>query len=363
MNSMLDQIINTITEKINTIPLNEPVFLYIGVGASAGLRDEHGNLELKNYHQYPPFLQHLANLVPNLHTFIILIDPYQENPPYMVKDKNLILNNDNENIECYALDNLAVYTLRQGIYTDPYEQRHDYLNITAQLRQLNIFSIENNITMLYHDFSGRKNALLAEYFDEELGEHLDHIVYGLSAREDHGCYFDLTDERSYFPFKFSSLNKQRILIKLFNIFKFTTLYESIKEELAAEVKNYPPYMHNMITNQKEQIIKEIKSELRNDILSNLRIIARLITGAEKVEDITNVYFFNALPELEKKEALILYHENMFPELFDYLIYYYGKKLDIVSKIKEMDISGREILEFVIHGAEPYDWYKNLDNFF
>ena len=43
--------------------------------------------------------------------------------------------------------------------------------------------------------------------------------------------------------------------------------------------------------------------------------------------------------------------------------YYGKKIDIVSKIKYLDISGREILLFIINGSNPYDWYKSMNNFF
>ena len=58
--------------------------------------------------------------------------------------------------------------MRKSVYTDPYEAKENYINITDQLRHLNNFAINNNITTLYHDFSGRRNALLAEYFDKEL---------------------------------------------------------------------------------------------------------------------------------------------------------------------------------------------------
>lgn len=367
---ILDDIINNIIEKIRIIPLEEPVFIYTGVGAAAGSLDHNGILQLENYHQYPPFLQNLKNTIPNLHIFIILIDPCQENPPYMVNDKNLTLQaNDliNGNIEWYTNNScLTVYVMRKGVYTDPYQENNEYINITEQLRHLNLFAINNNITTLYHDFSGRQNALLAEYFDHELNENLDHIVYGLSAREDHGCMFDLTDISSYFPFKtdyLSFLNdNKRILIKLFNIFRFTTL-DIIKEKLELEKTNYPPYMHSMIEKQKEQVINSIKTEFKNDSFSNLRIIVRLINGMETYEEIKFVYFFNKLPNFEKTKVLTMYHEKQFNKVLDYLMYYYGKKIDLICKIKEFDISGREILEFIVNGSNPYDWYKSLDNFF
>jgi hypothetical protein len=362
---ILDDIINNITANINNIRLEEPIFIYTGVGAAAGLIDQNGILQLENYHQYPPFLQNLKNTIPNLHIFIILIDPYQEKPPYVAKDKNLILDTD-INIECYSNNNLSVYVMRKSVYTDPYEAKDGYINITQQLRHLNLFAINNNITTLYHDFSGRSNALLAEYFDDNLHDHLDHIIYGLSARQDHGCIFDLTAISSYFPFKidyYQFLNhNKRIIIRLFNIFRFTTM-DTIKEKLEIEMQNYPPYMHAMIEKQKDQIINSIKTELRNDIFSNLRIIVRLIKGDEKYEEIKNIYFFNNLPEYKKKKVLLLYHEKKYNELLDYLMNYYGKKIDLVSKIKELDVSGREILDFIINGSNPYDWYNSLINFF
>jgi hypothetical protein len=256
--------------------------------------------------------------------------------------------------------------MRNLVYTDPYEAKDDYNNITNQLRHLNKFAINNNITTLYHDFSGRQNALLAEYFDNEIEEHLDHIVYGLSAREDHGCMFDLTDFSSYFPFKIdydSFLNhNKRIIIKLFNIFRFTTL-DIIKEKLEIEMMNYPPYMRPMIEKQKEQVTNYIKTELKNEIFATLRIIVRLNKGDETYEEIKNVYFFNKLPEYEKTQALTMYHAKQFNKLLDYLIYYYGKKINSVTKIKELDVSGREILLFIINGPNLYDWGKSLDNFF
>lgn len=218
--------------------------------------------------------------------------------------------------------------MHKCVYAHPYEAKNEYINITEQLRKLNLFAIENNITTLYHDFTGRKNSLLAEYFDRELYEHLDHIIYSLSAREDHGCRFDLTDISSYFPFRidfeqFINHNK-RVIIRLFNIFKFITM-DTIKEKLEIETMKYPPYMKLMIEKQKEQVIKTIKDELINGIFSNLRIILRFVKGEEKYEEIKYVNYFNKLPECEKNKALSIYHEKDFNKLFDFLITYYGKK--------------------------------------
>jgi len=375
---LFDTIINSIINEIEIIPLENPVFIYTCVGGAAGLIDDNGILQPENYHQYPPFLQNLKNTIANLHMFIILIDPHQESPPYMVNDKNLldikkIFENKNEidnnsDVKYYTNNDntLTVYTMHKDVYTDPYESKNGNINITEQLRKLNLFAIENNITTLYHDFTGRKNSLLAEYFDSSLYDHLDHIIYSLSAREDHGCIFDLSHFSSYFPFRIDSqsfINRnKRVIIRLFNIFRFTTM-DIITEKIEIETMNYPPYMRIMIEKQKEQVITTIKDELRNDIFSNLRIILRLVKEEEKYEEIKHVYFFNNLPEYEKNKALSLYHEKKFNNLIEFLINYYGKKIDLVVKIKKLDISGREILQFIINGTNPYDWYKSLENFF
>ena len=375
---LFDTIINSIINEIEIIPLENPVFIYTCVWGAAGLIDDNGILQPENYHQYPPFLQNLKNTIPNLHMFIILIDPHQESPPYMVNDKNLldikkIFENKNEidnnsDVNYYTNNDntLTVYTMHKDVYTDPYESKNGYINITEQLRKLNLFAIENNITTLYHDFTGRKNSLLAEYFDSTLYDHLDHIIYSLSAREDHGCIFDLSQISSYFPFRIDSqsfINRnKRVIIRLFNIFRFTTM-DIITEKIEIETMNYPPYMRIMIEKQKEQVITTIKDELRNDIFSILRIILRLVKEEEKYEEIKHVYFFNNLPEYEKNKALSLYHEKKFNNLIDFLINYYGKKIDLVVKIKELDISGPEILQFIINGTNPYDWYKSLEIFF
>ena len=92
------QIIHSVIADISeNIPKREPVLIYIGIGTFAGLlsfkNDDEGNpthisfLEEKNYHQYPPFIRHLKQTVPNLHLYIILIDPMQENPLYLLGDR------------------------------------------------------------------------------------------------------------------------------------------------------------------------------------------------------------------------------------------------------------------------------------
>ena len=72
--------------EIISVPSENPVFIYIGVGTAAGMLNAQGILPQEHYHQFPPFLQNLRNEIKNVHLFLLLIDPQQENPPYLTRD-------------------------------------------------------------------------------------------------------------------------------------------------------------------------------------------------------------------------------------------------------------------------------------
>jgi hypothetical protein len=375
----METIINTIFEKITTIPSTDPIFIYTAVGAAAGTLNANKMLELENYQQYPPFLQDLINKVPNMNLFIILIDPAQEEPPYMVNDQELNLHlskntiSDNKiepvllnrpHLSYYNSDenHLHVFTYRQDIFTDPYRVLINGINITSYLRELNVYAIKNHITTLYHDFTGRQNRLLAEYFDKEIDEALDHIIYGMSVREDYGCYFDLTEPICYFPFQLSMpiINK-RPIIKLFNIFKYITL-NTISEKLKYQYNFYPRHMHHMIDLQKTQVIHSIKNEFKNNYFANLRIIKKIMNKEEEPVNINNLHFLEKLTKSEQTIVINLYCDEKYSELFEYLITHYSKYIELILKFTEINMGGREILNLVTNNINIYDWYSYLDRY-
>ena len=398
----LSTIMNNIKERITTIPNNEPIFIYIGVGTFAGLKNNEGILEQKNYHQYPPFLQNLMNTIPDLNLFIVLIDPIQEQPPYMMgRAIPLAMVRESDGITPRGIDNnvacaappptasgvacaapphllrmptasgiacrISVYTLLQRVYTDPYENYGDSINITEDLRAINKYVMEQNITFLYHDFTGRRNSRLAEFFDKEIGEHLHHVIYGMNARQDNGCYFDLTEMGSYFPCN-SARGVSRNYLKLFNIFYYivNNKIDHINKDIH-EFNNFnhsqPFDVNNMINNQIEQVIATIKYDLINHMLTILRVIFRLIIGDEQREYINIDHWFNFIAKPYKEEFFKLYTDANYNDLYDKLINYFSKDIDVLSKLKKLDLSGKEILSFIVYGDKPYEWYKNIKDFF
>jgi hypothetical protein len=381
----LQYVINTIKDTIN---LERQNVIYLGVGTAAGYREPDNSLAMKNYHQYPPFLQDLKNSINNLDINIILIDPNQEDPPYMVKDKGLSIKDkglsvkdkglsikdkglsikdkglsidnkleDNNDIYTNKDHSLNVYTWRENIYTEPYRDKRG-IDITEQLRDLNIYAMENGILYIYHDFSGRDNRVLAEYFDKDLGEHLDHIIYGLGLREDFGCYFDLTNHCSYFPFIINSSGH----IKLFNVY-----YYIVNDKLSILKSDITCRYHmldsHMLDSHMQKMLYIVKQELNNVTLQALRVVFRLITGEDIRDFDKDVTDFVCLNDNNKRlKCVTLIHDKNYIDLYNFLLTEFGKKLDIVSIYKDFDITGREILEFITLGDDPFKWYNNVKQF-
>ena len=369
--------------KLNQNLNNNPAFIYTGIGTQAGLKRNDGVLEPMNYHQYPPMVQDLKKTFPNLNLFIVLIDPYQEFPPYMIKDKDLNYMNNanaiNPNIFIDEKKLISVYTFRHNVtlvpYINPLEKDKDkdkdededddnIIDITQEMRDLNKFAAEHkNVTILYHDFTGRYVNLVAELFDEEIqSEDLSHIIYGLSSREDHGCYFDLTSMNSYLPFRLIHEPENGInRISFFNIFQY------IKNENCHQIEKdmkhyYPPYMHEMIKNQSKIVLETIKTEFKNHIFSKMRVLLKLIRGEEKHEDISKINFCVNVTQTKKVLIDEMFNEGKYEQLFDYLLDHYSKKIDVISKISLMEWEGKDLIRFIINKNEKnlYNWYTNLE---
>jgi len=343
--------------KDNYIKIKKPHAIYLGVGTAAGYRESDGTLLDKNYHQYPPFLQNLKNSIKDLHLSIILIDPCQEDPPYMVKDKGLVNKEIIDNTFISQDQSLTVYTWREDVQTDPYQDARG-INITSNLRELNQFAIESDSLFIYHNFTGKNNRILAEFFDEELKGHLDHIIYGLGLREDFGCYFDLTDLCSYHPFYIDSKNK----IKLFNIYDY--INNNKLDLLKSDINNKEKFNvdNNIFNSHMEKILHIVKYELNNIILQVLRTVFRMITGEELNYVDNNAQNFNCFDDKKRNICVNLITDRNYTDLYELLLTEFGKKLDIVSIYKGLDLTGREILEFITLGDDPFDWYNNVKHF-
>ena len=332
--------LNDLKNEIADIPAEEPVFIYVGVGTAAS-RKEH---------------------LPNLHLFLVLIDPLQENPPYVVTDYKLQGNNDTH----YKSEFIQTFVYRERVYTDPDLNEAD-LNITPMLRDLNTFAKEKQISLLYHDFTGRQTALVAEYFDFENKEYLDQIIYGMSAREDHGCFFDLTEPNAYFPYKLVYPENSRPIVKMFNYYKYCV--NQTYDKSAIELQTYPKEMHALAAEQKQQIIRTIHTQFKTTNLSALRQVRKLLLEEQQAEQqqaeqqakqLQANYIFNDLPKFYREMFKDLFKEHEYDLLYEMVFNYSASELEKLAQLKELALSGEDLLTFITLDEDPYKWYNTMN---
>jgi hypothetical protein len=361
-------IIKDIQRDILDIPENAPVLIYIGVGTFAGLMTTDNNnqriLEDSNYHQYPSFIRNMKREIHNLHLYIILIDPIQENPPYMITDRRLqeeFYQTENED-KFKSIDNrITTYVLRKNVIMDVYNYnpenyRNDdnFINITKDLEYLNRICIENVYSLLYNDYSGRQVKYLAEYFDEKLSMYLDRIIYGFNSREDTGCYFDLN--KSTIAYRLKN-NRQRTSIKFYNIFKYL---ETKKYYKIDSINNYDDRFLNIILSQKQQIIDNICTDLNNFGLATMRVIHKKINGDDDL--IIHDYYFNYIKGKEKEQILELLKYQDYIRVYSILVDYFSKYFKIICCLKNYDLSGKELLQIITSNPNPYLWVSEMKRY-
>ena len=401
--------LNNLKTAILKVPAEQAVFIYVGVGTFAGLRNAEGGLDQQNYHQFPPFLQGLytcntysCNNNKQLAMFLVLIDPIQENPPYLTRDFPLLETNPDEYKN--ESNTLQVFVFRADVYTEPDRLIHEQnqtqprgTDITETLRDLNNFAIANRASLLYHDFTGRRTAALAEYFDQELNnEHLDQIVYAMSAREDHGCYFDLSQPTAFFPVRLectaalapaplvlepASLVLEpaalvlepaslapaslapaalaRPIIKMFNYYKFIANNSLI--EIAEERLKFTVEMQTLIDAQRDQIIRDIAQRFKEVYMAILRQLYKQILEPE--DDFTPVWsLYNSFPIGLTTICKELAEQRDYNLLSDILLEFLIYQLDVFIFLKQLDLSGENMLNFIMADEDPYKWSNNINLF-
>lgn len=356
MSKELEHIIN----EINQLTANKFYHgvVYMGIGTAAGMI-ANGILPNEHYHQYPPFLRDMMNSIPNLHQYIILVDPYQENPPYITIDNNLNVQfqlvHNNNFLTKYCSSKITLYVVRKDVIVNKVydNNNNNYDDIETNLRHLNNVCIQNNLGMIYHDFTGKRNNLLAEFFDPEIKDYLDQIVYGMSCRADHGCYFDLTN--TFEPFRLDNG-----IVKFFNIYKYISNRGDYiaNDVIARDSILFPDYMQPMIQKQKTQVVNIIKNDFRQHYLSILRLVYRVYQGREE-HSVLNSFDFKQFSTTYN--VMDLLNSRKYKELFDFLVIYYSSYMDKIAVLNKLDLSGLDILLFATKSDNPYTWYDEFAN--
>ena len=56
----------------------------------------------------------------------------------------------------------------------------------------------------------------------------------------------------------------------------------------------------------------------------------------------------------------LYKEKDYDLLFELLFNYSAGELDLLAQLKDMDMSGEDLLTFITLNEDPYKWYNDMN---
>jgi len=355
---------NMIKNEIQTMNTENPIFMYICVGGASHINPD-AILEPDNYHQFPPYLQHMRNTLPNVNFIIVLIDGLQETPPRVALDYNLQeIPNSNSTYYSNNDQTMRVFVMKEYVCTDVDKHLFNWtnvINITNELQKMNTFAKNYDITLLYDTFTGRDVSKLASYFDLDNHNKLDQIVYGIGGRNNHGCETKLTDYSTFYPY---SVDKHRFnirpIIKLYNYYSY--IVNNTYSKMMYDLTKYPREMYKWSELQKAQIKKNKLNECKNNHLSILRQLRYLIDG--KTDTLNNFDYFED-NNLNKEYSILfkdLYEKKEFMLMYELFSNYVSSELDIVINLaSDIDINGETMLDMITTDTDPYKWYDSYNN--
>lgn len=379
--------VDALTEILNSIDKkNKLVSIYVSIGSAASniKMDNSGrtSIDPKFEQQFPPFLKSLKEELPFEPLHIILIDPLLESPPFITwGSKGQELCHDwtetfvfkRFGIKSYfnSINNIYVYAINDTVkYSPILLGTLSHTNIDKFINELNILSMINKWFCVLNDFSGRQMSDVAIYHDKLLEEHIDHIVYGLGARKDGGCYLDITKPECNFVYIISPNNG----IRVYNPFKNENnadieLVRSLKQQaLSQDASEKVKKQYEIIKAQIWQYIKQKRKFIMMDLMTLIRQFGML--AHNKISDIAGIKLDNQYiennycPELQNMlknkqydDALNVLLNILRIELRQHLSVIYSDDTELVIEHTITEMLACE---------NPYKWYnfikKIIDHF-
>lgn len=377
----LDGLTSILSNISNRNEPNTSIYVSVGSAALSAHRDNISNVWTINdqlNQQYPKFLKSLKNLLPFSPVHILLIDPGLENPPFIVWDNttdntkpgvkwqetNIYKQFNIDHFENMS-ENINVYVVRKYVCYAPYERDEltEMLNISLFLTQLDLESIEHNWFTVFNDFSGVVMPQIALVHDETLKgteNHLNHVIYGIGARKDGGCHFDLTAPECDFVYDITPRG-----IKVFNPFCSTChdgdLLPSLQflaEMDDASDKHKRDYQ--IAIAQIGEYIKYKRRIILYDVMTLVRQFGKLIKDSTQVDKkgiyINNLYIkatygINLKELYEKEQYFEIFYKCVYilkEELKEHIFVAYGKDTN--------EIVEKTVLDMIVN-LDPYAWYN------
>jgi hypothetical protein len=317
--------------------------------------------------EFPVFLQNLKTQRPFDPLHIFLIDPSLEKHPYMVCDDvnssedwnaNDLLNpgwicngdvyhNQESNIHVYCIKECVTYPEDHFAYYH-HEGTPKQLDLEQILNKIHIYAIKENWFFVFHDYSGRNIEQLALHYDSFIGMHKSHIIYGLGAREDGGCYIDLTKPACDFLYSFDDNS-----VKVFNPYLFEDNIYDLKNHLDMIQHFFSNRDYMCALDQSKMFIKNKKKKITHyvDIFRRIKILCsdnEINFSEYDYKDIKNKYKIPFETYIEIKQYDELFNVMKFilnQELLYFFNIFYKNSNEIVDILFNM----------IIQEKDPYKW--------
>ena len=347
-----ENIILDITEKVKET--RNMICIYIAVGSAAHMVKE-DNLEDLYYHQYPKCLEVLKGET-KTNIIHILIDPSLESPPFMTIDDRKGLDFYKTGANVYTSDDNThvVYELKQSVTIECYNNNSENItDITSSLHKLNKLAVDENLLVVYNDFTGRPNNIVADFFDKSIENHLDHIIYGLGGRGDHGCYIDLLHPLCQFAYITDNNNKRNI-VRVFNMF------DCMKKQIPIEaiIDIFSLQHIHIISAHIESALEQVNAYFNGTILPYIRILYQLLCKKTKLEQFS-IYMIENLCKLNIDRFKEYFDNGEYKICIDKLIVYYSSYLNIILYIKKIEYTTDQVMQYIIDDNNEYNWYGRL----
>jgi hypothetical protein len=121
---------------------------------------------------------------------------------------------------------------------------------------------------------------------------------------------------------------------------------------------YPREMHVWTELHKNKIIENSVAGFKNTHLSVLRELYRAIHKNNENNHHPN---FNYLPLIYRGLFDELYNQTEYSLLNELFSNYLESELEIIIHLKNLAITGEQMLNMITDGDDPYKWYDNLNN--
>jgi hypothetical protein len=356
----------------------KPTILYLGVGTymCRFQKDVNGTdyIPLQDAQQFPPTLQSIYQNIPDSNFYIVLIDKLLENPPYITVDKHLensILNGErfvksmfNPEIEMYKTSRIEVFIVRDYISVKKvsYHTQDNTTDIEDNLRYFHDICIKQNITYVYHDYSGANLRCLYNLFNDEIRNNLEHIIYGFGNGYIDDCIINMLEPKSQLVTKLIHGNRpiikcyniDYIINKNINLYEYISQFDISKIELISEINKY--------------VFQKIYEEFYNNIVyifRKLKEYQEQISSGKFVFNEQMLFPYNCVTVeksvINKLNDLISSSDNSLfekgKEIFGNQYYKFFKLC--IANTRFENYTSQQLINFITSDPNPYNWYNSV----